>query len=134
MANLDSMTYERVRLDASEYAVQSVLSRHEMQFNNLRLDQWAHIITDNMVTRLRACVFTHDEADQHFDTPASAWDYLKHQYWPVWALKRWPVRFKRVTFTVKAKYPTLIHRGERHSAYLDIVVGPTVNFSPSRVQ
>lgn len=133
MANVESVVYERVRLDALQLAIERTVSRHSRGFNDLQLDHYGYLAHE-MVLRLSATVFARDEADQHFDTPASVWDYIKHQYWPAWALKRWPVRFKRTTFTVKAKYPTLIHRGERHSAYLDIVVGPTVDFPPSRVQ
>jgi len=46
--------------------------------------------------------------DVHHRWPATWWDAVKERWYPKWALKRWPVKYKSFTFIANLIYPEML--------------------------
>ncbi len=55
--------------------------------------------------RLHAEIFGEDVCQERVRWPADWREAFKHRWFPRWALKRWPVRWRSRTLKVKAVYP-----------------------------
>ena len=63
--------------------------------------------TRSMVASLRARVLGEKLATVEVKWPADWWQALKERWFPAWALRRWPVTYRREKLEAVALYPKI---------------------------
>jgi hypothetical protein len=83
--------------------IQQTIFGAEVRFHavpDLRVEQCYHEL-QNLVIRLSAAVWSEVVQDETvyltIETPATCWQHFKQQYFPKWALKKWPVITEKKT-------------------------------------
>ena len=74
------------------------------------LKSFADFITEELVAKLTACVWTRETA-QVEAFPASWWQQWKQDHAPRWLVERWPIRMRRFEVTFQEIYPKLVMPG-----------------------
>jgi hypothetical protein len=74
-------------------------SRRTVELNGVKFDLLAHV-AEGMLVDLQAYVWAQKLQDEKVTLsvsyPASWWEHFKQQWFPAWALRRWPVKEAKV--------------------------------------
>ena len=95
-----------VSLEKVQAAVTQYIPREKLPGGVLEAE-WRYDL-EAMVVRLRKYVWSERLADETVRWPATWWDAFKDRWFPRWALRRWPVRWKHADFTIYRGYPDLV--------------------------
>lgn len=69
---------------------------------------------DALLVRLDAFVWSHtDRTEVVGKYPSTWWDAVKARWYPLWALRKWPVQYTKVIAEVKVLYPDLVLPNQR---------------------
>jgi len=79
-------------------------------------------VSSDMIMSLESRIWGRELGVDHLKWPATWWDAVRERWCPAWALKRWPVRYRRYSVQAWHTYPTLAIRSEHPR--LHMVVTP----------
>lgn len=82
---------------------------------DVRINTYLNPVCDEVAIQIRALIYGEKLDTKLVEYPADWWQAFKAQYFPRWALKRWPVKNKVIRFEIDAIYPNVsfpkLHRG-----------------------
>ena len=108
----------QIGLDVIELGAQAQVSEKLRQ--NIKWDeQYAPLLQEHFLRsymRLAGQRFT----PMHVEYPADWWQAFKKRWLPVWALTRWPVRVRSITWSPEVVYPLIALPEEPRWEILDI--------------
>ena len=113
---VDELTVRHKVIKAVEFRLDNYLSGYEHLRPELRW-QYADCFSRNLVAQLRVFVYQAGEAEKTVSYPANWWEAFKVQWFPGWALKRWPPVETKVTFTARAMLPDIPFEGQERVVY-----------------
>jgi hypothetical protein len=105
MSAVSEIEASRMIAEKFRFAVSAVADKYPGAIAN------AEMQAKSDVDVMRRMVFTmttwfldaHKEVrkeSRNIDFPASPWQFFKQEYFPAWALKRWPVKYNSTTVTM----------------------------------
>lgn len=103
-SNLNEST--TIEFSKEKLAVQSMLS-NELSLLSVSLEEVRAVDTQMLVRRLSAFVLTGPTIKVRTNHPATAWQHIKHQYFPSWLLDRYPVKYIEQEFDVREHFPEM---------------------------
>jgi hypothetical protein len=97
MTTINEVVLEQVRTH-----LRHTVSRYYM---DAEVTSWIDPLTDHIEFAIRGSLLSEEEKEYTIKTPENWWEHLKHDKFPAWALKRWPVKYRQVTVSFRVLYP-----------------------------
>ena len=132
MSANDIFPVTKHRLDLERFVTMRAIDRHVAK--NSYMETLEYLDSDLIMVRAIADLFVEEVHDDSATLtvwyPATWWEHLKHRFFSVKMLKRWPVNYhkveKTVTFKVKALYEDLDLMPDRPVRFLHEMKLPTI--------
>lgn len=106
MAKLDeSIAYKEVILEKIQVGSSVVLSKEGIL--GLHFEVREPHFGAHWVAEWRGYIWGEQQKHYEFKAPADWLEAVKERFFPAWALRRWPVLYRRDVVDVKALYPEL---------------------------
>lgn len=100
--------HKTVQLELRHFYAQTRISEL-VAVENIHIEQVIHQSVGDLVLQLRACVA--GERISEINYPSDWWQAFKQRWFPVWAQKRWPVKWDR--YQIDLHYPHVPIAGGR---------------------
>jgi len=99
------MEFSTVVLEKLKYAIITFVP--EAMIDDIRTSEHVSFIANDFAIQLRGFIWAEEKSAQRqvVTYPLNWWQAFKERWAPKWALKKWPVQYKRVELDVKAIYP-----------------------------
>jgi len=102
---------EKVRIRVVEHIHEELLKKFAMEAD-VSFEESTY--TRNFVLQITQTVCSENAGFVEVEYPIDWWEAIKERWFPDWALKRWPVKYKKVTVKAKAFYPNVFIPEERY--------------------
>ena len=102
----DNPSIRQVTLDKLKLAIFQSVSPHLIDAC-VEYQEHVYFMADEIRLKVTGYVWAETLESKEFKWPADWWEAFKEQWFPAWALRRWPVRYERHKLDVKAVYPNL---------------------------
>ncbi len=113
----DSLALKRIQLEVTKCCQMYEISQENMGVSFERVvDEMGRRMVAQLVIKVASKKY--DSATVMY--PSTWWDAFKKAFFPVWAVRRWPVKHDKFTFEANAYYPE-IQIPER-SAFVEVIV------------
>ena len=94
--------YEKLACELVEYQARVHLSGEAMLLRNLEVRSHFDRMTQSLVLELRSMAASRERVEtEEMKLPDGWWEAFKERWFPGWALKRWPVKWKRFVVTTR---------------------------------
>jgi hypothetical protein len=125
MANIDDpITAEQVILKRFRCAVERQISTES--YIHAKMDSLFDYVLGRMRIELERYVWGRSIEIKKVMYPQDWWEAFKEEFFPRWACKRWPVKFRCVSFDVREMYPSMTERLNSHDPVLHLVKLPPI--------
>lgn len=103
----DDLVIHSIELEKWEIGLQEYISEDAFLDPSITLEREARVLK----MKLRDFVWSEPQRKHEIFAayPDTWWQHFKRDYFPEWALRRWPVRYRRetATFDIRVIYPDL---------------------------
>lgn len=99
------LNLSQINLTSLRYAVSQRVARKQIQDAEVSLEECFDV--DALVLRLKTKIWATEISVEETRHPADWWEACKERWFPRWALRRWPVRYRVFDVTAYHKYPKL---------------------------
>lgn len=105
---------QRKFLDIVEFWASSKIDERLINPNNTTLDLRAAMEARGLIVELKAYTAVLYHPDLSVKYPENWWQAFKEQYFPKWALQKWPVKYTIKTFRAVEFHPEIyLEKGKR---------------------
>lgn len=107
---------ETIQLERFRFALQHAVSASEFENlrDNLRLDIERDMHMRCLLVRLEKEILGERLGTHAVRYPADWWQAAKERWFPIWAIRRWPVWYTQHVYEARALYPRVAMPGEYH--------------------
>jgi len=97
------MNYNEVTLEKLQFGISTRLS--DELLCGTKVEVTYDYLVNHIVLTVKGFVWGENAQREEIKYPCDWWQMFKKQYFPSWALSKWPVEYTRIVVDVKAIYP-----------------------------
>lgn len=95
--------FKAVELEKYLFASTQHISRRFAE--EMRVSSEISPVVNGMIFTLTQAIWGHKVGDRVAEYPADWWQAVKERFFPRWAQRRWPVKYKQVEFETRDLFP-----------------------------
>ena len=106
----EQITFSEKRLQKFKLVLLQYLGPKLIDFGEppeLEFSTVADWMSDDIVLRIKQEVWGREVERQEHQWPADWWQAVKERWFPAWAKKRWPIKYRHVRILARELYPKM---------------------------